>query len=147
LAGAEKEKHYMKKEHGFTLIELLIVVIILSTLSAMVGPRLVGLIGGNKKKIAATGLNGIAASLYRFEVDNERFPSTEEGLDALRSKPADCPNWTGPYLDRDPIDPWDTKFMYRYPSSEPPKDFDIWSAGADRKDGTDDDIKWLVKPK
>ncbi|MBI4835438.1 MAG: type II secretion system major pseudopilin GspG [Planctomycetes bacterium] len=138
---------YTNRTLGFTLIELMIVVIIIGALAAMVGPKLVGIISPAKEKIAQGDMATIASMLNRFEIENERFPSSEEGLDALRNKPADCPNWQGPYLDREPLDPWGIKYMYRYPSSEANKDFDIWSAGKDRKDGTEDDVKWPPKPK
>lgn len=130
----------MKRE-GFTLIELMIVVVIIGALAAMVAPKLSGLIGKSKNEIAKGDLSVISGALDRFEVDNERFPTTDEGLNALMTKPGNAPNWNGPYLKKDPQDPWKQAYRYACPGSKG-KDYDIWSIGADGKDGTQDDIHY-----
>lgn len=122
---------------------ILIIVVIIGLLILLFPPHRHGH-PISKSKIAQNDLHTISNVLLRFEVENDRFPTTEEGLMALRIKPANCPNWDGPYLDRDPIDPWGTPYHYRYPGTGG-KDFDIWSAGPDRKDGTEDDITYPLK--
>src|SRR4030042_5715339 len=94
--------------NGFTLIELMLVIIIIGTLAAMVMPRFVGRTEQAKVAAAEADISSnIATALKLYEVDNGRFPTTEEGLDALLNKPVSAgTSWNGPYLEREPIDPW-----------------------------------------
>ena len=133
---------------GFTLIEILLVVIIISTLSAMVLPRLVG--RSDQARVATAKADvqvNIPSALKLYELDNGFFPSTEQGLQALLQKPGTQPvpeNWNGPYLERKPVDPWGRPYQYLSPGTNRPHDYDLFSMGkvADPKKTDDDITNW-----
>jgi general secretion pathway protein G len=126
---------------GFTLIELMLVVIIIGALVAMVMPRLTG--RGEQARTSAAKADiqaNIATGLKLYELDNGNFPSTEEGLNALLNKSASATNWNGPYLEKNPIDPWGREYKYKSPG-EHRSDYDLFSLGKDGQEGTADDVK------
>jgi general secretion pathway protein G len=127
---------------GFTLIEIMLVVIIIGALVAMVMPRLTGR-GEQARAVAAEAdiRANIATALKLYELDNGNFPSNEEGLNALLSKPSSAPNWNGPYLEKKPQDPWGREYKYRCPGEHRPADYDLSSLGKDGQEGTGDDVK------
>lgn len=135
-----------RKIAGFTLIELMLVIVIISALVAMVVPRLAGRSEEALKKIAEADIQGnISLALKLYEVDNGRYPSTEQGLQALWVKPTAPPaprNWKGPYLEREPLDPWRKPYSYRQPGAHPPRDYDLYSLGPDGQEGGDDIANW-----
>ena len=120
-------------EKGFTLIELLIVMIILSLLAALVAPKMFQKVGGAKQKAAKTQIALFGGALDQFRLDIGRYPSTQEGLDALRKNPG-LDSWDGPYLPKDiPADPWGKTYIYRCPGEH--GDYDLLSLGADGQEG------------
>ena len=123
---------------GFTLIELLLVLVILGVLAAIVVPKLVG--RGNEAKITAThtSISAIKGALDLFEHDNDRYPTTDEGLLALVNNPGNLPKWHR-YMEQLPQDGWGNQFTYRLGGSNG-KDYDIVSFGADGHEGGGDDI-------
>lgn len=126
---------------GFTLVELLIVVTILGILVAAVVPRLAGRTEQARIGRAEVDVKGnITLALDLFEVDAGNYPSTEQGLAALRTAPADADHWRGPYLKQEPIDPWGRPYRYLQPGSRNPQDYDLFSLGPDGVEGTADDI-------
>lgn len=117
---------------GFTLIELLVVLAILTLLAGLVGPRVLGQFGSAKAKTAAVQIADLDKSLELFKLDAGRYPSTEEGLDALVKKPGSANGWNGPYLKGGvPSDPWG--HPYRYASTG--GNVEILSLGADGAPG------------
>ncbi|OQX86885.1 MAG: type II secretion system protein GspG [Candidatus Omnitrophica bacterium 4484_70.2] len=130
----------MKK--GFTLIELMLVVIIIGILVSMVVPRLVG--RSEQARIAAAKADiesNISLALDLFELDMGRYPTTEEGLKALREyNGSDKEKWRGPYLKKMPKDPWGREYIYRCPGTHN-NDYDLYSAGPNGIEGDSDDIK------
>jgi len=130
---------------AFTLIELMIVVIIIAALAAMVIPRLSGRTEQAKITIAEADINSnIAMALKLYELDNGNFPTTEQGLNALLSKPASSPatsNWKGPYLEKKPIDTWKNPYKYKCPGQHNPSTYDLYSQGKDGLENTEDDVK------
>src|SRR5271170_7025507 len=101
---------------GFTLIELLLVIVIIATLAAIVVPQLAGT--GQKGKIgAAQGqISGFETALDIFEADCSRYPTTAEGLEALRTQPSGLKAWKGPYMKKEiPNDPWGNPYVYKSP--------------------------------
>ncbi len=136
------------RKSGFTLIEILLVVIIISTLSAMVLPRLVG--RSDQARVATAKADvqvNIPSALKLYELDNGFFPSTEQGLQALLTRPGTQPlpeNWNGPYLEKKPVDPWGRPYQYLSPGVNRPHDYDLFSMGkiADPKKTDDDVTNW-----
>jgi general secretion pathway protein G len=127
---------------GFTLIELMIVVIIIAALASMVAPRLMERSDEAKAKIAQGDISNISLALKLFRLDNDYYPSTDEGLEALMSRPASAGNWKGPYLENKPVDPWGRPYKYRCPSTQNPAGFDLYSLGRDGAEGNDDITNW-----
>ena len=127
----------MKNKKGFTLIEILLVVAIIGTIAAMVLPRLSGRSEQAKIAIAKVDIDSnIASALKLYELDNGLFPTTSQSLDALLRKPSTNPvpqNWNGPYLEKEPIDPWGRKYQYQYPSVHG-KSYDLYSLGLKEND-------------
>lgn len=134
---------------GFTLIELMLVVVIISALVAMVAPRLAGRSEEARRSVAEADIKGnISLALKLYEIDNGRYPTTEQGLQALLEKPIAPPspkNWKGPYLEQEPLDPWKRAYLYRYPGSHPPRDYDLFSMGSDGTESDDDVTNWAAK--
>jgi general secretion pathway protein G len=113
---------------GFTLIELLVVLAILALLAGLVGPRVLNLFGGAKSKTAAVQIAEIEKTLELYKLDVGRFPTTEEGLDALNKKPATAGGWAGPYMKGGiPVDPWGKAYQYKMAGGA----VEILSLGAD----------------
>ncbi len=126
---------------GFTLIELMLVVIIIGALSAMVIPRLAGRSEQARMAAARADVNAnIATALKLYELDNGNYPSSGEGLNALMQRPSSAVNWNGPYLEREPLDPWGKPYKYRAPGTQRPQSYDLYSAGKDGQEGTADDV-------
>jgi len=140
----KKDQCKNKDDNGFTLIEIMVVVIIVASLAALVVPRLGGRSEQAKEVAAQSDINSsIALALKLYKLDNGKFPSTEQGLAALVSKPTSNPvpkNWREPYLDKVPVDPWGNPYKYKSPGVHKPSHFDLFSAGSDGVEGTDDDI-------
>jgi general secretion pathway protein G len=135
-----------KVVRGFTLIELMLVVVIVAALAAMVVPRLAGRSEEARRSIAASDIKGnLSLAIKLYEVDNGRYPSSEQGLSALIKKPTSPPspkNWKGPYIEQEPLDPWGKEYVYRYPGAHPPRDYDLYSLGPDGVESDDDITNW-----
>lgn len=129
------EKMYIKQS-GFTLIELLVVLAILGLLAGLVGPRVLGQLGGAKSKTAAVQIKDLESAIELYKLDVGRFPSAQEGLQALVSRAGTANGWNGPYLKKGvPNDPWDNPYQYRFPGQH--GEFDIFTLGADNAPGGD----------
>jgi len=130
---------------GFTLVEIMLVVIIIGALSAMIIPRLAGRGDQAKVKIAKSDIEAnIPTALKLYELDNGSFPTTAQGLAALRIKPTGSPvpqGWNGPYLEKEPLDPWGRAYVYASPG-EHRSDYDLSSKGKDEASDKDDIGNW-----
>jgi general secretion pathway protein G len=132
---------------GFTLIELLLVLVILAVLAAVVIPNVAGYGEKAKRQGTIADISSFKAGLNAFEVDNSRYPTTEEGLAALVTAPADLQaTWkAGGYLPNVPTDKWGNAYIYRYPGTINPQGYDIVSVGKDGQEGTEDDINQFTE--
>jgi general secretion pathway protein G len=125
-------------QKGFTLIELLIVMIILGLLAALVAPRMFGKVGTSKQKAAKAQISLFETALDTYRLDVGEFPTSDQGLQALREKPSDVDDWDGPYLPKEiPKDPWGNSYEYRHPGEH--GDYDIISYGADGQPGGEEE--------
>ena len=129
----------MGERKAFTLIELMLVVVIIGALAAMVVPRLVGRSDDALKAAAKGDIASISSALELFELENGKFPTTSDGLEALMTKPSWANKWNGPYLKKKPMDPWEREYKYTCPGKNGP-DFDLFSMGPDGREGGGDDI-------
>ena len=120
---------------GFTLVELLVVLVILGLLAALVAPRVLSYLGSSKTKTAQLQVSSFRDALDLYRVDNQRVPSTAEGLQALIEKPSAAETWNGPYLSQGkvPSDPWGNPYHYASPGQH--GDYDLFSLGGDNKQG------------
>jgi general secretion pathway protein G len=120
---------------GFTLVELLVVLAILGLLVGLVGPRVMSTLGGSKTQTARIQVSDLSTALDIYRLEVGRYPATDEGLQALVERPSDAKNWNGPYLKKTqvPKDPWGFDYNYRSPGEHGP--FDLWSLGADNREG------------
>lgn len=115
---------------GFTLLELLVVMVIIGLLAAYVGPKLFGQIGKSQAKVTRAQIDALQKSLDQYRIDTGRYPSTQQGLNALNTRPADEPKWQGPYLAKAvPPDPWNRAYLYRSPGQH--GEYDLSSLGGD----------------
>jgi len=128
---------------GFTLLELLVVIVIIGLLAAYVGPKYFSQLGKSERTVAAAQIDALSKALDTFRLDVGRYPTTEEGLQALQNKPAAAEKWNGPYLNKGlPLDPWGHAYVYASPGSK--GDFDITSYGRDGQPGGEGDDADIV---
>ncbi len=124
---------------AFTLIELLVVIVVISILAGLVAPLVFRNVGDAKVSAARGQLELFALALDQYRLDNDYYPSTAQGLDALRAHPAGDPeagNWRGPYLRKSvPLDPWGHAYIYVSPGAANPSSYDLVSYGRDGKPG------------
>lgn len=119
---------------GFTLLELLVVVAIIGLLAAYVGPKYFGQIGKSEQALAKAQIESFHKALGSYRLDVGNFPTTEEGLDALLTKPAAAAKWAGPYLSKAvPADPWGKPYVYHSPGNK--GDYELLSYGKDGQPG------------
>lgn len=121
------------RKKGFTLIELLIVMVIIGLIAALVGPRLFPKLGKGKQSAAKAQIELLGQALDQYRLDVGRYPTTQEGLNALNVNPG-VERWQGPYLKKElPQDPWSRPYIYQCPGSH--GEYDLYSLGADGAPG------------
>jgi general secretion pathway protein G len=122
------------KNHGFTLLELLVVIVIIGLLAGYVAPRYFSQVGKSEIQVARSQIESLEKALDQYRLDMRRYPSAEEGLEALVAKPANAQTWSGPYLKKAvPNDPWGRPYVYRTPGQK--SEFEVVSYGRDGKPG------------
>lgn len=128
---------------GFTLVEILVVIIVIALLATLVAPNVFRHVGRAKDTTARAQIEMLSAAVESYRLDNDLFPTTEQGLAALRTPPAADPRpraWRGPYLRREvPLDPWGRPYVYRSPGTANPHAYDLLTLGRDGREGGEDE--------
>jgi len=123
------------REGGFTLLELLVVLAIMGMLAAIIAPQVIRYLGTSRTQTAHVQIQNVMAALELYRLDVGRYPTAQEGLDALVTAPPSAPNWNGPYLRKESalVDPWGEKYIYRIPGQH--GDVDVYTLGSDKAPG------------
>ncbi|MDH3608952.1 MAG: type II secretion system major pseudopilin GspG [Gammaproteobacteria bacterium] len=131
---------------GFTLIEIIVVVVIIGLLAAVIAPNIFGQVEEARIKKSLSDLRALESALNLYRLDNFNYPSTDQGIQALVTKPSGSPepkNWRkGGYIPRMPLDPWGSEYQYAYPGASG-SEFDLFTFGADGKLGGEENNKDL----
>ena len=137
LAARRNLRNPGRLQRGFTLIELMVVLVIIGVLAALIVPNVLDRTDDARATAAKTDINTLMQALKLYKLDNQRYPSAEQGLDALIKKPSSGAvpgNWR-PYLDKLPADPWGRPYQYIFPGVK--GELDVFSLGADGQAGGD----------
>lgn len=126
-----------KSAKGFTLLEILVVVAIIGVLAAMIVPNVIGQRDQANVDLAKASMASIASALDMYRLDNNKYPTTQQGLRALVEKPSDAKKWNPQgYMNKLPLDPWGNEYVYLSPGVDGP--YDLLSMGADGEEGGED---------
>ncbi len=130
----------MRSRDGFTLVEILVVIIVIAILATLVAPNVFQHVGRAKDSTAKAQMEMLGAAVDAYRLDNDQYPTTEQGLAALNTRPTVGPaprDWRGPYLKkRDvPLDPWGKPYVYRSPGTANPEGYDLLTLGRDGQEG------------
>ena len=130
------EKRRSRRQAGVTLIEMLVVVTIIALFAALVAPRMLQKSDTARIVAVRAQINSFMTALGAYKLDTGLFPTTEQGLQALRYQPQGARQWQGPYLPQDiPVDPWGNPYVYEFPGEHGMVEPDIISHGADGQTG------------
>ena len=136
-----------RRQAGVTLIEMLVVVTIIALFAALVAPRMMHQADNARRTQAQAQINSFMTALGAYKLDTGTYPTTEQGLEALRVRPENMTQWQGPYLPKEvPNDPWGHQYVYKFPGDHDPNEPDIVCFGADGQQGGDglnaDIVSW-----
>jgi len=135
-----------RRTTAFTLIELLVVILILAVLAAMIVPRIVSRTSEAKTAKAQGDLVNLRKMLDTYRLDVGVYPTSDEGLEALRTQPGDAEGWKGPYLTKPvPTDPWNEPYVYEWPGPDGDDSFVLLSLGSDKQPGGDGEAADIIE--
>jgi general secretion pathway protein G len=125
----------LRSDEGYSLVELLVVLAIIVLLGTIAVPQLLKYLDGAKQDTALAQIQSLGSTLDLFKLDVGRYPTQDEGLDALVVRPAEIASWNGPYLKRKNmlLDPWKHSYRYKFPGEH--GDYDLFSYGGDDREG------------
>jgi len=127
-------RYSIASESGFTLLELLVVMVIIGLLASYVGPKYFSQIGKSEVKAARAQIDSLGKAVDQYRLDTGHFPTAEQGLNALVTRPPNETKWDGPYLTKGvPLDPWGNAYIYKIPGTH--GDYDLISYGKDGQPG------------
>lgn len=130
VKGAARRRLCKPAKRGFTLLELLVVLVILGLLAGYVAPKYFSQVGKAEAKVARAQIEAFDKALVQYRLDVGRFPTTEQGLNALVVRPVGETKWDGPYLAKSvPPDPWGRPYLYKFPGQH--GEYDLYSLGKD----------------
>jgi general secretion pathway protein G len=126
---------HFRKFTGFTLLELMVVLLILALIATIAAPQVTKHLRKAKVETAKIQVDALSAAIDSFNIDNGRFPTTEEALNALIERPAGLATWDGPYIKKKAslVDPWGEPYKYRVPGNS--GEYEVYSFGSDKKEG------------
>jgi general secretion pathway protein G len=129
------KEHRKRRESGFTLLELLVVLAIMGMLAAIIAPTVIRYLGTSRTQTAHVQIQNVMAALELFRLDVGRYPTPQEGLEALVTAPPTAQNWNGPYLKKDTAikDPWGEPYIYHIPGQH--GEVDVFTLGSDKQPG------------
>lgn len=136
-----RESFLRSRHFGFTLLELMVVLLILALLASIAAPRVTKYLRKAKQETAKVQVHALSAALDSYLLDNDHFPTTEEGLLSLIERPTIAKNWDGPYITKREslTDPWGEPYVYKYPGQH--AEFDLYTLGSDQKEGGEGDAQ------
>ncbi len=142
LSSPHRAARRLSDDAGFTLLEILVVIAILGLLIGLVAPAVLRQLGGARVSIARQSIERLGSVLDLYKLDVGSYPSTDQGLQALITRPSGVTNWNGPYMQGNatPVDAWNHPYLYRDPSQRSGHDYDLCSAGPDANGGPDSQI-------
>lgn len=133
-SGACRHLSFRSRARAFTLLELLVVMVIIGLLAGYVAPKYFSQVGKSEVKVARAQIDAIDKALDQYRLDVGRYPSSEQGLGALTSRPSGESKWAGPYLKKEvPPDPWGKPYQYKSPGEH--GEYDVFSFGSDGQPG------------
>lgn len=120
--------------HGFTLLELLVVMVIIGLLAGYVAPKFFGQLDKSEVRTAQAQIVSFDKAIAQYRLDTGHYPSSEQGLESLVTRPSNEPKWDGPYLEKKiPHDPWGNAYLYKRPGEH--REYDLYSLGKDARAG------------
>ena len=142
-AGLARIRSSSRRTQGFTLLELLVVMVIIGLLAGYVGPKYFSQIGKSEIKATRAQIDGLGKAIDQFRLDVGRYPTTEEGLASLNTRPSNLNKWDGPYLSKNvPLDPWGNAYVYKSPGEH--GEYDLISYGKDGQPGGEGEAADIV---
>ncbi len=142
--AANRRSRCKSAKAGFTLLEILIAIALLAAIAGLLVTNLDRILGGGREEVARLFVEEtLETPLTAYRVNMGRYPTTEEGLQALVKKPTDeAINWRGPYVKKLNPDPWGNAYQYKYPGERNSDGYDLWSFGPDGQESVDDIGNW-----